>query len=148
MQRSSIPLVIAGALLLASCGPGVSSGPQPQPNPPQAALQVVPPTSNYCLMQGGTPRIEYRPDGIHFDVCVFPDDRQCEDWAMSYGECPVGGVTITNYVTRAARYCAISGGQYVATSAAGSREQGSCTFRNGKVCDAQAFWTGGCSKAL
>ena len=108
---------------------------------------MVGPTSNYCLMQGGTPRIEQRPDGIHFEVCVFPQDRQCEDWAMSYGECPTGGVPVSGYLTRAARYCAISGGQYAVTSPTGRREQGSCTFRSGKVCDAEALWTGGCVKS-
>ena len=51
-----------------------------------------------------------RGDGGQIGVCYFEDNRQCEEWALMRGECPVGGVKVTGYVTPAGRYCAITGG--------------------------------------
>ena len=50
-------------------------------------------------------------------------------------------------VTPAARYCAITGGSYAVTSASNTpNEQGSCTFKGGKACDAGAYFAGRCSR--
>jgi hypothetical protein len=58
----------------------------------------------------------------------------------------VGGVKVTGYITDAGRFCAISGGDYAVTSGSTAEdEQGTCTFENGKVCDAAAFYNGNCS---
>ena len=70
------------------------------------------PASQNCAARGGTLRIERRPDGGEYGVCVFADNYQCEEWAMLRGHCPVGGLRVTGYVTAAARYCAITGGRY------------------------------------
>lgn len=40
------------------------------------------PASQFCEDKGGTSK-----DG----VCVFEDGKQCEEWAMMRGTCPVGG---------------------------------------------------------
>jgi len=64
------------------------------------------PASQNCAARGGTLRIEQRPDGGQFGVCVFTDNYQCEEWAMFRGECPVGGLRVTGYITPAARFCA------------------------------------------
>jgi hypothetical protein len=32
-------------------------------------------------------------------VCVFGDNRQCEEWALMRGQCPAGGIRVTGYVT-------------------------------------------------
>ncbi|MEZ4583733.1 MAG: hypothetical protein R3A10_19215 [Caldilineaceae bacterium] len=54
---------------------------------------------------------------------------QCEEWALMRGECPDGGVKVTGYATDAARFCAITGGEYTVTDESGDQEQGTCTAR-------------------
>ena len=61
------------------------------------------------------------------------------------GECPVGGVKVTGYVTPAGRYCAITGGEYAITGKSGeSDEQGTAHFKNGTQCDAWDYFNGKC----
>jgi uncharacterized protein len=99
------------------------------------------PASVNCEKQGGVLQIETRSDGGQFGVCTFPDGNQCEEWALFRGDCPVGGVQVTGYTTEAGRFCAISGGTYAATTP----EQGSCTLKSGKICDAEEYYTGACT---
>ena len=92
-------------------------------------------------------QIERRPDGGQFGVCVFTDNYQCEEWAMFRGECPVGGLRVTGYITPAARYCAITGGRYAVVARSGmTDEQGACTLPGGKACDAAAYYAGSCGR--
>ena len=95
-----------------------------------SAVGVANPASLNCAQQGGTLAIETRGDGGQYGVCYFGDNRQCEEWALMRGECPVGGVKVTGYVTPAGRYCAITGGEYAITGRSGeSDEQGTCTLQ-------------------
>jgi len=119
------PASIALSAWLASC-----AGAMAQP-------QLANPASQRCVASGGTLQVERRPDGGEFGVCVFTDNRQCEEWAMFRGECPVGGLRVTGYMTPASRYCAISGGRYT---------EPNCTLPNGKVCNADAYFAGTCSR--
>jgi putative hemolysin/phosphoserine phosphatase len=103
------------------------------------------PASVYCEEQGGTLTIEERGDQGQFGVCTFEDNLQCEEWALLRGECPVGGVKVTGYNTPAARYCAITGGEYDITAQGDAdTEHGTCTFSNGAVCDAWDYYDGVC----
>jgi hypothetical protein len=106
------------------------------------------PASENCVKQGGTLSIQKRGDGGEYGVCVFEDNRQCEEWALMNGECPVNGRKITGYATLAAQYCAITGGEYVATENSGDieKEQGTCTFKDGKSCDVWEYFNGKCEK--
>jgi len=106
------------------------------------------PASTYCIEQGGRLVIQKRGDGGEYGVCIFPDHRQCEEWALFRGECPPGGVLVTGCVTTAALYCAITGGQYseVFNILTGKSEPGICSFKNGRKCDAQDYYNGKCSK--
>ena len=71
---------------------------------------------------------------------------QCEEWALLRGDCPVGGIKVTGYVTPAAAYCAITGGEYAETGNSGQDdEQGTCTFKNATTCDAWDYYNGTCS---
>jgi membrane-bound inhibitor of C-type lysozyme/putative hemolysin len=82
-------------------------------------------------------------------VCTFPDNLQCEEWAMMRGDCRNGGVKVTGLVTPAARYCAISGGTYKVTSGSNTaNEQGTCSFKGGKTCRANACFDGACTRDL
>jgi putative hemolysin len=114
----------------------------------QGSAGMANPASVNCTKQGGTLSMETRGDEGQYGVCYFEDNRQCEEWALLRGDCPVGGVKVTGYVTPAGRYCAITGGAYKATgtSSAGT-EQGTCTFKNGKTCDAWDYYNGKCSTA-
>jgi putative hemolysin len=112
----------------------------------QSSAQLANPASENCVRQGGKSSLETREDGAQFRTCVFADGKRCEEWAMFRGECPPGGIEIISYFTPAARFCAITGGRYAITANQGAKEeQGSCTFQNGKVCDAGEYYQGKCS---
>jgi putative hemolysin len=114
---------------------------------PPPHSEIANPASQNCVEQGGTLTLETRDDGGQYGVCGFEDNRQCEEWALLRGDCPVGGVKVTGYVTDAARYCAITGGTYAvdeeATSSAGE-EQGTCTLPDGQTCDVYDYYNGAC----
>ena len=117
--------------------------PPSTPAAPRPALAN--PASRNCVDQGGTLKIEQNGQGGAFGVCQFDDNRQCEEWALMRGDCRKGGIRVTGYATPAARYCAITGGTYKVTSATNTeREQGICTFLDGKQCDARAYFNATC----
>lgn len=131
--------VILGALLLGIVG---SASAQKQPSP-----QLANPASVRCVEQGGTLKIERRPDGGQYGVCLFVDNYQCEEWALFRGECPKGGLRVTGYVTPAGRFCAITGGRYAVSSPpTAAIEKGVCSLPGGKSCDADAYYAGTCSR--
>lgn len=92
------------ALSLAGC-----TAPAPAPPPFNPAPSTLSPTQN-CEAQGGRRTAERGPDG-EIGVCVFADNRQCEEWALLLGECPRGGIPVTGYATTSERHCAIRGGR-------------------------------------
>jgi putative hemolysin len=111
----------------------------------QTGAAIANPASENCVAQGGTLTITERGDGGQYGICYFEDNMQCEEWALLRGDCPVGGVKVTGYVTPAATYCAITGGEYTVTGNSGQEdEQGTCTFKNGTTCDASEYYNGKC----
>lgn len=103
------------------------------------------PASENCIAQGGTLQIETRGDQGQFGVCYFEDNRQCEEWALMRGDCPASGLDVTGYITSAARYCAITGGEYTITGNSNQEnEQGTCSFKDGSQCDALGYFNGTC----
>jgi Tol biopolymer transport system component len=103
------------------------------------------PASENCVQQGGMLVIEKRGEMGEFGVCYFEDNLQCEEWALLRGECPTGGLKVTGYITEAARFCAITGGEYAITGNSGAdNEQGTCTFKTGKSCDVWDYYNGKC----
>jgi putative hemolysin len=137
---SQIMLAVAGmALALGACGRG------PGPSP-ALAPGLANPASENCVAKGGELRIETAGDDGQYGVCMFEDNLQCEEWALVRGECPVGGIRVTGYVTPQARYCAIRGGDYVVTreQTATSPEEGTCTLPGAPACDALALYEGRC----
>ncbi len=126
------------------CAPGVT--PVQLLPTTASSSQIANPASENCVKQGGTVSIQKRGDGGEYGVCVFEDNMQCEEWAMMRGECPVGGIKVTGYVTPAATYCAITGGEYKVTGNSNTdKEQGTCTFKNGKTCDVWEYYNGKCT---
>lgn len=121
-------------------------------NGPAGFSATIPPTTGIanpasvnCIKAGGRLILQRRGDGGEYGLCLFEDNRQCEEWALFRGECPVGGLRITGYVTSAARYCAVTGGNYRITGNSNTdQEQGTCTFRNGRICDVWDLDRGKC----
>jgi Tol biopolymer transport system component len=112
---------------------------------PDSTVSLANPASVNCVDQGGTLAIEQRGELGDVGVCYFEDNRQCEEWALWRGDCPVGGLKVTGYVTEAARFCAITGGEYTVTGSSNTdTEQGTCAFKNGKTCDVWAYYNGTC----
>lgn len=106
------------------------------------------PASRACVDAGATVQVEKRPGGGEYGVCTFTANRQCEEWALLRGRCPSGGVQITDYVTPAGRYCAITGGTYAITAANGTvEERGSCTLPGPTVCGADEYFAGACPRS-
>jgi putative hemolysin len=111
-----------------------------------AQPQLANPASQNCVKQGGTLKIERRPDGGQYGVCVFTDNYQCEEWALLRDDCPKNGLRVTGYATPAGRYCAITGGRYAVVTESAAGETGVCSLPGGKACDAAAYYAGTCSR--
>jgi hypothetical protein len=110
------------------------------------STQLANPASQNCVAVGGTVSLQTRGDGGQYGICLFEDNRQCEEWALLRGQCPVGGIKVTGYSTPAAVYCAITGGQYAITGKSGADdEQGTCTFPDGSQCDVWEYYNGKCA---
>ena len=76
----------------------------------KTTVNLANPASVNCADKGG--RLEIRKSSRgEYGVCLFEDNRQCEEWALFRGQCPVGGLKVTGYEDEAQVYCAITGGQ-------------------------------------
>ena len=144
MKTKTITLIILTGLAMLA----VACAPTEETITPTEIIQPVGlpnPASQNCLDQGGELTIMERGDGGQYGVCFFEDNRQCEEWALMNGHCPVGGLKVTGYITKAAVYCAITGGTYAisGTDAAGV-EQGSCTLPDETTCDVWDYFNGKC----
>jgi putative hemolysin len=139
MQRTIIAVATLGLCI------ATETSAQMQPPPPP---QLANPASVNCAQKGGALRIERRPDGGQFGVCVFTDNYQCEEWALIRGACPVGGLRVTGYSSASGRYCAITGGRYtVAVQASdASPERGVCALPGGRACPADDYYAGTCGR--
>lgn len=115
---------------------------QPEEIPAVAAppsVGMANPASVNCQQKGGQLEMREGPLG-QYGVCLFEDNRQCEEWALFRGSCPAGGLKITGYTSDATVYCAITGHQAVESDKPG--EVGSCTV-DGVTCSAQEFYEQG-----
>ncbi len=131
--------------IAAICGCAVAS--DKVINKQDSKVGIANPASTNCINKGGTLKIQKGVGGGEYGICIFEDNRQCEEWALFRGECPIGGKKITGYVTPAAQFCAITGGSYNITDQTNTeKEQGACTFNNGKNCDVWDYYKGKCSK--
>jgi len=114
--------------------PLISPTPTPTPAPHGN------PASIYCTQVSGTLTIQKNGAGTEYGLCTFLDNRSCEETALYRGDCPVGGVKTTGYITEAQKYCAWMGGRTISTAHA------ICTFADGSTCDDEALFMGTCSK--
>ena len=145
MKTKLITLIILAGLVLLGSACATTQETIVTPTEEIKPVGLPNPASQNCLDQGGTLVIQERGDGGQYGVCYFEDNRQCEEWALMNGHCPVGGLKIIGYITEAAIYCAITGGTYAisGTDAAGI-EQGSCTLPDETNCDVWEYYNGIC----
>ena len=139
--------VLLAAILIGGCSkkpaPTNTSVPSTEGETNRAGLAN--PASVNCEEKGGKLEFRDRSELGQYGVCVFEDNRQCEEWALLGGECLEGGVKVTDYVTEAAVYCAITGGEYAGTGNSGAAdEQGTCTLKNSTTCDVWEYFGGKC----
>ena len=138
-------LSFLGLLLTFAACASPTAGPTATAVATQNTPNLANPASVNCMEQGGKLVIEERGDLGEIGVCYFEDNRQCEEWALLRGDCPVGGLKVTGYLTEAARYCAITGGTYAITGVSSAEEeQGTCTFKDGSQCAAWDYYNGEC----
>ncbi len=69
------------AMIVSGCGTAT-------PEPPTGLAN---PASVYCEGQGYTLEIRTDADGGQYGVCIFPEGRECEEWAFYRGECSPDG---------------------------------------------------------
>lgn len=148
MRKYAVPIIIfvigvasVGVLFLNT----KNSSPNNTLQPTQAASetpnnQIANPASENCVNEGGTVSIKEGPNG-QYGLCEFEDNMACEEWAMMRGECPVGGVKTTGYVTDEQKYCAWVGGETIA------EENASCTLPDGSICKNSDLYDGTCAQA-
>jgi putative hemolysin len=74
-RRAVILATATMALALAGCRGDASS----------AAVERANPASENCAANGGRLVIESAGDGGQYGVCLFEDNRQCEEWALLRG---------------------------------------------------------------
>ena len=81
-------------ILLTACSAPLS---QPTLTPTGAPQADMPnPASAYCVEQGYRSEIRTAADGSQSGVCIFPDGRECDEWAYFRGECgPASSATDT-----------------------------------------------------
>ena len=131
IQKRLFPLI--AAFLLSAC-----SG--------SDAEKLANPASQHCLKSGGQVEFKNRGPAGEYGVCLFKDDRRCEQQAMLDGRCPKGGIDVKGLVTVGAQYCGMTGGVYETNGIGESteKEQGTCRLPGGKQCDVWAYYGGGC----
>lgn len=71
-------LFLAAAFLLGACS---AVSPTPEARPTAPAVGTANPASVHCGRQGGRTEIR-RSEAGEYGVCVFPDGRKCEEWAL------------------------------------------------------------------
>ncbi len=98
---------------------------------------VANPASQNCVAIGGFLKIAQRGDGGAYGICIFADNRQCEEWALFRGNCPPTGLKITGFLTPQAIYCALLGGDVL-------KNESQCQLPSGKKCSTRELYEGKC----
>ena len=99
--------------------------------------ELANPASQNCVKRGGVLKITQRGDGGAYGICIFADNRQCEEWALFRGNCPPTGIKITGFLTPQGIYCALLGGDV-------SENETQCQLPSGAKCSTQDLYEGKC----
>ncbi|MDD4286819.1 MAG: DUF333 domain-containing protein [Candidatus Peribacteraceae bacterium] len=134
MKKTFLILGASALFILAGC----QSSPADKTDDGKNA-QMANPASVNCVDKGGTLEIRKNKKG-EYGVCLFEDNRQCEEWALLRGNCPVGGLKITGYENEAEIYCIVTGGKVEGVGTATPM----CKRIDGTLCNAQSNLDGDC----
>lgn len=105
-----LTLLVLGILLITGCG-GAQDTATPLPATMEPAREpaseltsepvseVANPAAAYCEVQGYTYEIRTAEDGGQYGVCIGPEGRECEEWALYRGECRLAGEETDKPVT-------------------------------------------------
>ena len=93
----------------------------------QETRAVANPASVFCKEKGGNLIISSSNGRGDYGVCFFPDSKQCEEWAMMWGYCPLGGIDVTD-LTSEESHCLIRGGVLLNNGT-------QCKLFTGKICN-------------
>ncbi len=132
-------LWILGIIIILACGLRAISQKTDRLSWAKQETWLANPASMNCIKNGGTIEIRKAKKG-EYGVCLFEDNRQCEERALLRGKCPVGWLKITGYENEAEIYCAISGGEVQGVGT----ETPMCKRIDGTFCNAQANLDGDC----
>ncbi|MDD5098421.1 MAG: DUF333 domain-containing protein [Candidatus Pacebacteria bacterium] len=148
MKKKKVPyIILAIAIFLAICASVFINTYKGSIN--LNGFSISNPASDNCINNGGKLEIKKRGDGGEYGVCFLEDNRQCEEWSLVKGECPKAGVKVTGYITEAAVYCAVLGGEYKISDESNTEtENGTCSFFNGNVCNVWDLYNGKCEKGV
>ena len=132
--------LVCALVILGGCQQKTANQNQVQNQEPDQA-QIANPASVNCGEQGGelktVDKIVNGKNYGQYGICYFDDNRQCEEWALFHGYCPLGGIKITGYDNEAQIYCAIIGGEV-------DMQNKLCKFNNNAECDLDDLYIGNC----
>ena len=132
-------LLLVLSLLLTGCLNNQGEQSQKETSEVKEITTLANPATTNCLEKGGQIVMKENKGG-QYGVCLFEDNRQCEEWALLRGQCPVGGRKITGYEDEAQVYCAITGGEVQGLGTATPM----CQRVDGTLCTVQANFDGEC----
>lgn len=90
--RVSLGIAFVVLILVTGCvyGPNEEENETPADTtaaPAVTTLELPNPASKFCIDQGYNLTIRTNPDGSQTGYCIFPDGKECEEWAYFRGEC-------------------------------------------------------------
>ncbi len=76
-MKRFLPLLATAAL--AACAGTQNSTPA---NASEPAVGTANPASVFCVQQGGKSEIRKNADGSEYGMCILPDGKEVEEWAL------------------------------------------------------------------
>jgi putative hemolysin len=92
MKFLILSICLALMLVICGCTQPVNNPASPQqvaepPTVTTTAPALANPAAVFCKEKGYDYEIRTNPDGSEYGVCIFPDHRECEEWAYYRGTC-------------------------------------------------------------
>ena len=72
-------VVILAAFVIGACSPTGTQTATSAVVTEDRGAEIANPASRYCIDQGGTIMIQQRGDRGEYGVCIFEENRQCEE---------------------------------------------------------------------
>jgi len=93
-------LLLAASVLAFGLTACVQPATSPTPTATEQDTAMPNPAAVYCEAQGYAVEIRTDENGGQYGVCIFPDGRECDEWAYYRGECgPGASLTLTAVAT-------------------------------------------------